>query len=291
GKIVQPTIGLITNAAAAHLEGLKTVEGVAKAKGELLDFIAPNGTAILNRDDDFYADWLGRSTDRSSALNVQSFGRHPDADIRITAAELNRVTLSIHGQETQFECALLGAHNQLNIAASVAVAVVAGVEIEAIKTGLQNVQAVDGRLALCQAKNQNITLINDSYNANAASMRAAIDVLAASKGQTVLVLGAMGELGAESASIHQALAQYAKASDIDYLFTLVNQHGENYLQDMAAYLMGFGAQSQSFKTVQALQEKITNIAKTSTTVLIKGSRFCQMENVVQALSLKEATPC
>lgn len=277
GKIVKPTIALITNAAAAHLEGLKTIEGVARAKGELIDFVSDRGTVVLNRDDAFYKQWKARAGSKKCI----SFGGHPDSDIRILATENTRMNLSIKGRELTFECPLIGRHNGLNVAAAVAVAVEAGVPIKAIETGLRKANAVVGRLNVFRLS-PDFMLIDDSYNANQASMLAAIDVLADQGGRKVLVLGAMGELGDDSKRIHEEIAAYAKEKGINVLLTLVERSEVKYLEDMAAYLAGFGAGSAAFSEVQDLVARIASFS-VPTTVLVKGSRLARMERIIDAL--------
>jgi UDP-N-acetylmuramoyl-tripeptide--D-alanyl-D-alanine ligase len=285
GKIVKPTIALITNAAAAHLEGLKTIEGVAQAKGELIDFVDINGTVVLNRDDAFYSQWKTRAGNKKCV----SFGEHVDADIQVLVAKGARLALSVCGEEALFDFPLIGRHNHFNAAAAVAVAVVAGVSLDAIKAGLKKLNAVPGRLDVSQIS-PDYMLIDDSYNANRASMLAAIDVLAGQAGRKVLVLGAMGELGVESSQIHYDIALYAKEKGIDDLLTLVERNDADYLQDMAACLKGFGAGSIAFSTVQDLSAKITLLSG-ARTVLVKGSRFARMERIVDTLKSTGGVLC
>ncbi|MCP4011187.1 MAG: UDP-N-acetylmuramoyl-tripeptide--D-alanyl-D-alanine ligase [Proteobacteria bacterium] len=285
GKIVKPSIGLITNAAAAHLEGLKTIEGVARAKGELIDFVSDDGTVILNRDDSFFAEWKARA----GAKDCLSFGEHQEADFRVLRARGNQLRLKIKGRAFDFECPLIGQHNRLNAAAAVAVAVVAEAPIEAIKTGLKSVNAVPGRLQPFQVSPE-LTLIDDSYNANKASMRAAIDVLAEQAGRKVLILGAMGELGRNSKRIHEEIGAYAKASGIDFMLTLVDLNDVDYLSDMAAYLTGFGAGGAAYSEVADLVARL-ELPSEPTTVLVKGSRFARMERVVDVIKQTGGSKC
>ena len=285
GKIVKPSIGLITNAAAAHLEGLKTIEGVARAKGELIDFVSDDGTVILNRDDSFFAEWKVRA----GTKKCLSFGEHEEADFRVLRTQGNQLRVKIEGRALNFEYPLIGQHNRLNAAAAVAVAVVAGVPLEAIKTGLKNVNAVQGRLQSLQVSPE-LTLIDDSYNANKASMRAAIDVLAEQSGKKVLILGAMGELGRNSKQIHEEIGVYAKANGIDAMLTLVDLNDVDYLSDMAAYLKGFGAGSAAYSEVTDLAARL-DLPSEPTTVLVKGSRFARMERVVDAIKRTGGSKC
>jgi len=285
GNIVKPSIVLITNAAAAHLEGLKTIEGVARAKGELIDCVSEDGTLVLNRDDEFYAQWRSRA----GSKNCISFGRHPQADFQLLAADGNKFGMRIAGQDVNLECPLIGAHNRLNVAAAVAVASVAGVSIEAIKTGLKKVSAVNGRLEVTQLSSR-VRLIDDSYNANRASMLAAIDVLADHAGRKALILGGMGELGDDSSLIHEQIAAYAKARGVETLLTLVDPGDADYLCDMAAYLKGFGSGCAAFSETADLIARL-NVQGEPLTLLIKGSRFARMERVVDALKQNGSISC
>jgi UDP-N-acetylmuramoyl-tripeptide--D-alanyl-D-alanine ligase len=285
GNIVKPTIGLITNAAAAHLEGLKTLEAVAAAKGELIDFVQHRGSVILNRDDCFYDEWKMRAGER----NCLSFGVHHGADVRVLKPCNEGLSICVQGKVFDFEYALLGLHNRLNAAAAVAVAVAAGLSMPDIANGLKNVSAVKGRLETRRVSSE-LLLIDDSYNANQASMQAAIDVLADQSGHTVLVLGAMGELGEDSKGIHEQIGAYAKSKGIDSLLTLVDQCDAEYLNDMAAYLKGFGGNSAAYSDTESLVARI-KLLPVPLVILVKGSRFARMERVVDKLQNAGALSC
>jgi len=288
GAIVRPTIALITNAAAAHLEGLKSIEGVAKAKGELIDQLSQQGILVLNRDDRFYAQWVARA----GARTVISFGEHAEADVRLIQAQTKdaKLTLAIHSEPHSFVFPLPGHHNRMNAAAAVAVALVAGVSMASIRAGLNKVTPVNGRLATT-ILSDGLTVVDDSYNANQASMQAAIEVLASCPGKKVLVLGGMGELGGRSTEIHHEIARYARDRGINTLLTLVDRDHPEYLQDMDGYLSGFGDAAKSFTDVETLHAFIESYRSPTTTVLVKGSRFAQMERVVQALLKAEGSAC
>ncbi len=285
GNIVKPTIGLITNAAAAHLEGLKTIEAVATAKGELIDFVQHHGTVILNRDDHYYDDWKIRAGKR----NCLSFGTHRDADVRVLNTLDDGLSICVQGKVFDFEYALLGLHNRVNAAAAVAVAVAAGLSMPDIERGLKNVSAVKGRLETHRVSSE-MLLIDDSYNANQTSMQAAIDVLADQPGHTVLVLGAMGELGEDSKGIHEQIGAYAKLKGIDTLLTLVDQGDVKYLNDMAAYLKGFGENSAAYSDTGSLVARI-KLQSVPLAILVKGSRLSRMERVVDKLQNSGALSC
>lgn len=286
GGIVRPNVALITNAAAAHLEGLGSVEGVALAKGELIDCVAKGGIVILNRDDAFYSQWRARAGQQA----VISFGQHDRADVRIVVSDQDNLVLNIDAHDHAFEYALPGWHNKMNAAAAVAVSIAVGLSMDSIREGLARVRAVSGRLDMSTLES-GLIVIDDSYNANQASMQAAIEVLSSRSGLKILVLGGMGELGNTSEQIHREIGAFAKSQGVDILLTLVDQSGAAYLRDMAHYLTGFGEQAMSFSNVSTLINKVRELAEMPTTVLVKGSRFSAMERVVEGLKQLEVQPC
>ena len=285
GSIVKPSIALITNAAQAHLEGLKTVQGVANAKGEIIDSLDDDGVMILNRDDAFYTQWCKRAGKRI----MISFGLHDQADIQLIKSDMAGVSVKISGQTQHFSFSLIGQHNRLNAAAAIAVAIAAHVPNEKIKLGLKKVSAVKGRLQVYSLPQ--CMLIDDTYNANQASMRAAVDVLSERAGKAILILGAMGEQGSQSEKAHYEVGQYAKQQGIDYLFCLNELDKPKSATDVMAYQQGFGSESKIFSDVAALVEEVNKIQESSLSILVKGSRFTQMERVVDAINIKEAPLC
>lgn len=286
GKIVRPSVALITNAAAAHLEGLGSVEGVARAKGEIIDCVEEAGVVILNRDDVYYPQWRVRAGQRG----VISFGAHDRADVRIIASSEEDLVLNIDSQDHAFKYALPGWHNKMNAAAAVAVSIAVGLSIDTIRDGLVRVNAVSGRLD-ASSLNNGLVVIDDSYNANQASMQAAIEVLASRPGLKILILGGMGELGDASVGIHREIGAFAKSKGVDILLTLVDQSGATYARDMEAYMTGFGERAMSFSNVSLLIEKVIELTEVPATVLVKGSRLAAMERVVEGLKQLEAQTC
>jgi UDP-N-acetylmuramoyl-tripeptide--D-alanyl-D-alanine ligase len=266
-------VAVITNAAAAHLEGVGDLAGVARAKGEIFSGLAKDGVAVLNRDDAFYTFWREIVGDRS----YLTFGFHPDADIRAT---INGITqeqlLTIHTPQGDIDVKLplLGQHNILNALAATAAALAIGIELVAIKDGLESIQPAPGRLQVHQLAN-GVNIIDDTYNANPFSLAAAVDTLAAFQGKKILVLGDMKELGNEAKNLHQSAGESIRHAGIDYLFT----YGE--LSANAARAFGEGAYhfNEQEKLVAALKPFLYN----TTTILVKGSRSMQMEKVVAGL--------
>ena len=280
-RIVKPDVALVINAQAAHLAGLGTVEAVARAKGEIFLGLADNGIAVLNADDTHAALWqelaaghrvIRFGLERPAEVSA-SFKLHPlVSDIEIvTPTGKFAVTLPVPGE-----------HNVRNALAAAAVAQALGVDNATIAAGLAKVVSVRGRL-LKNPCLHGATLIDDTYNANPGSVRAAIAVLAGMPGQKVLVLGDMGELGENARVLHAEIGAAAKAAGIDLLFTLGD------LSAVAA--QAFGEGGRHFEYIEDLLHEIENRLAPEVTVLVKGSRFMQMERVVKSFALKEDSTC
>jgi UDP-N-acetylmuramoyl-tripeptide--D-alanyl-D-alanine ligase len=280
-EVARPTIGLITNAGAEHLEGFGTLEAVARAEGEMVAGLAPTAIAVINADDEFVELW--RATTRA---RVVTFGVRAQADFRASEA---RTTLDDAGFRTRFrlyspqgpadiELAVGGAHNIANAAAAAAAAAAAGATLAQITAGLAAVRAVAGRLQFKRALS-GAWLIDDSYNANPSSMRAAIEVLGSLQGRRWLVLGDMAELGGFASQAHVDIGELARAAGIERLYAT----GE--LMERAVESFGAGAQwfADAGTLTQALNRALEN-AGTQVRVLVKGSRFNRLERVVDALT-------
>ena len=276
-RMACPDVALVNNAQAAHLAGLGSVEGVARAKGEIYGGLKPEGTAVINADDAHAPLWR----DLAAGRRVLEFALdHPAAvtgsyQLLADGAELQivvpqgRVRTKLHAS---------GVHNVRNALAASAIASALNVPCEVIGTGLARFAPVKGRLQRKPALH-GATLIDDTYNANPDSMRAAIDVLAALPGKKVLVLGDMGELGDEAWALHGEIGAYARERGIDILFCL----GEN-ARNMAAQ---FGQNAWHFERIQELLADLENLLAADVTVLVKGSRFMEMERVVKSFETKD----
>ena len=277
-RLAKPGVALINNALPAHLEGLGSVEAVAHAKGEIFEGLTDDGTAIINIDDQFAPLWKQLAASRK----VLTFGLDHAADVSADYrlhSDSCELTLKSPQGEAAMRLPVPGVHNVRNALAATAAATAMGVPMRSIVDGLQQYGGVKGRLQR-KAGVHGSTIIDDTYNANPASMRAAIDVLAACPGKRVLVLGDMGELGKTAADMHREIGAYAKSAGLDRLLVL----GE-LSKEMVA---GFGAGAQHFGTPEALGEELNKQLAADTTVLVKGSRFMRMERVV-ALLLAETT--
>jgi len=274
-QIACPDVALITNAGSAHLAGLGSVEAVARAKGEIFAGLQQRGTAVINADDDQATLW--RTLAGSHTL--LEFGLEEQADVtgkwQPQGAGLR---LDAHTPSGDFSADLQvpGAHNARNALAATAAAIVLKVPLEVIAKGLEKFGGVAGRLQR-KAARHGAVLIDDTYNANPASMRAAIDVLARSsvekpEGKRVLVMGDMGELGDNAAELHAEIGTAARSAGIEKLYAL----GALSVNAVRA----FGCGAEHFERIEDLQKALEDELDVDTTVLVKGSRFMKMERVV-----------
>ena len=273
-RIAQPDVALVNNALRAHLEGLGSVEAVARAKGEIYAGLKPDGIAIVNADDPHAGLWRSLA----GAHKVLSFGFTAEADVRIASA--SQLTLDTPAGRIAVELQVPGEHNRRNAAAAATLALALGVSTAAIASGLAGYSGTKGRLQ-AHACILGATLIDDTYNANPDSVLAAIQVLAERPGTRILVLGDMGELGPDAVDLHREVGLKAKAAGIERLLCL----GEMTQNTVAA----FGEGAMHFERIEELLAEIECALAPEVSVLVKGSRFMQMERVVQ--SFKENQTC
>ena len=273
--LARPDVALINNAGPAHLEGFGDLDGVARGKGEIYGGLGPDGVAIINRDD-VYADyWSGLVGGR----RVIGFSLERPAQVsgQILEASRNLFRLSAFGQQLDIELPLPGEHNVRNALAAAAASLAAGAGLEDIKRGLEGMQAVAGRLQRLPGPN-GITLIHDAYNANPASLAAALSTLGAEAGVHWLVLGDMAELGAKAAELHEQAGRQARQAGFQRCFAL-GEHSRRAVQR-------FGPGGAHYDSADALIQVLRQALAASTdkpNVLIKGSRSMRMERIVQAL--------
>jgi UDP-N-acetylmuramoyl-tripeptide--D-alanyl-D-alanine ligase len=273
--LVKPTIALITNAGAAHVEGLGSVEAVARAKGEIFEGLDQDGIAVINTDDPNAPLW------RKLAGNIRviDFGLadSPKVSARYRPDLFgSSVALILPDGVKVVQLQVPGEHNVRNALAAAAVAVALGIDAEAIASGLSEFHGVKGRMQKKYGRHE-ATLIDDSYNANPDSVRAALAVLAKAAGAKILVLGDMGELGGSARDFHERIGTEAKMAGIDKLLAL----GE--LSVHAA--KKFGSGGRHFTDIEELLAEVESLLKPGVTLLIKGSRFMQMERVVKSIEL------
>ncbi len=275
-RLAAPTVALVNNAQRAHLAGLGSIQDVALAKGEIFAGLGASGVAVFNGDDAQCGIWQQLSLDYRQVC----FGLDHDAELRgdfvphgfggllrlITAEGTLAVNLGVPGR-----------HNARNACAAAAATLAAGVPGEAVVRGLEGYAGVKGRLQRCQGK-QGALVIDDSYNANPDSMRAAIDVLASIPGHRIFVMGDMGEAGEAAGQFHDEIGGYAKSHGIDKLYALGDLS--------VAAARNFGEGGVHFGRIDDLIKSLNADLDNQTTVLIKGSRFMRMERVVEAVTEK-----
>ncbi len=273
--IAQPNVAVINNAGTAHISELGSRENIAKAKGEIFEGLAEQGVAVINADDAFADYWRSLNTSH----NVMTFGLQNAADVTATfseEAQSSKVQLSTPKGNVSFQLPMLGLHNIYNALAASTAAVALGIDTQSIGKGLANFGGVHGRLEYKQGLHGAV-LIDDTYNANPDSMKAAINVLSHLNTKRVLVMGDMGELGADAVAMHAAVGVYAREHNIQHFVSL----GDNSQHASKA----FGSHALHFKEVDLLADHVKTLMATGVTVLVKGSRFMKMERVVRLLEV------
>jgi UDP-N-acetylmuramoyl-tripeptide--D-alanyl-D-alanine ligase len=280
--MARPTVALVNNAQREHLEFMHTVQAVAEENGAVLAALPADGVAVFPHDDAYTPLWRRLA----GARRCLSFGS-AGADVQATQAHWqgDAWQVRMHTPQGDLACALhiAGQHNVRNALAATACALAAGVPLAAIAQGLSAFVPVKGRsraLAVAQGTRQ-ITVVDDSYNANPDSVRAAIDVLAALPGPRLLVLGDMGEVGAQGPQFHAEAGQHAQACGIEHLFAL----GAQCAHAAAAF-----AGARHFDNMAQLQAAVREALPTVGSVLVKGSRFMKMEQVLEAIVPATPTP-
>jgi UDP-N-acetylmuramoyl-tripeptide--D-alanyl-D-alanine ligase len=273
-SLARPDVVMITNAAPAHLEGFGDLDGVASAKGEILQGDVSPVFVVLNADDPYFAYW----NSLLSGDTVVSFGIEANASVFATDVEadgdLMIFNLHIHAEEIPIKLPLVGMHNVSNACAAAAVLHGLGMDGKQIRQGLESVQAVSGRLQPVE-RITSVTVYDDSYNANPQSVIAAAEFLAAQPGHNWLVLGDMGELGEDEVLLHKAVGRAAKRLGIDRILA-TGKLSKNTVKT-------FGNGAQWYENIDGLVEELQRTATEDTNILIKGSRFMEMERVVEAL--------
>jgi len=272
--IAQPTVALVTNAQREHMEFMHTVEAVAAENASVFAALPAEGTAVVNADDPQRAVFIGAAGQR----RIVDFALDAHAAVAgsfALASLSSEIRVRTPAGEASASLAIPGLHNVRNALAAAASAFAAGIPPAAIGEGLNAFRPYAGRTQV-KSLASGATLIDDSYNANPDSVRAAIDVLAAAGGATVLVLGDMGEVGDRGPDFHLEAGRYATQRGIGALYALGEQ--------TAHAVAGFGHGARHFASIAALIEAVRAAAVDRTTLLVKGSRFMRMERVVAALA-------
>jgi UDP-N-acetylmuramoyl-tripeptide--D-alanyl-D-alanine ligase len=280
GAIAYPTIAVLNNAQREHQEFMHSVAEVAAEHAAILGTLQQRGIAVINADDDFAPFWnevIERRNAEGAMLKMRDFG------LRAPAAVTGKVQLRSWGSlveiatpegTTSVDLKMPGRHNVANALGAIAAATAAGAGLDAVAQGLADFQPIAGRLQAKPGRN-GATLIDDSYNANPDSVRAAIAVLVHATGPKWLVLGDMGEVGNQGIAFHREIGECARAAGVDRLLTL---------GDLTAHAVeAFGAGGEHFERSEDLVAAIGGELGPEVTVLVKGSRFMHMERVVAAL--------
>ncbi len=276
-RMAGPDVALITNAAGAHIEGFGGLANVVRAKGEIYDGLGEDGTAIVNLDDPAAEQWLSRIRARTRITFSLERG---EADIRAEqigagANGCAEFTLAGVPDPLPVRLGVPGRHNVANALAAAAACLATGLDARDIVGGLESFTGVRGRLQYLDGPGGS-RIIDDAYNANPSSFRAAIEVLASAPGTRVLVMGDMAELGEDAEQMHADTGRAARDAGIDRLFT----RGPLSAHAAAA----FGSDAQCFDDVDQLVSELRPLLMPGVTVLVKGSRSARMEQVVAALT-------
>lgn len=275
-EIAKPTVAVITNIAPAHLEGFGSIQGVAEAKAEIyrgLDF--ESGIAIINADENFVVQWealLPRQRKiRFGLINNADFMAK---EIRLDEEGRPSFTMISPLGSADICLPLMGHHNVINALAAAALAFSVGADLKAIQSGLASVCAVSKRLNRYLSK-QGAVIIDDTYNANPASVTAALELLSSVNGGKIFVFGDMGELGSYAEEMHKQIGRKAKQLGIEKLYAC------GKLSRLTAE--AFGENAYHFQDQPSLIKALLHTLSSNVTVLIKGSRSARMENIVKAL--------
>ena len=269
-RIAVPTVALVTNAHRAHVGILGSVEAIARAKGEIYAGLGTAGIAVINADDEFAPYWRSLNAGR----RIVTFGLGEGADVRAIAAG-SQARFVTPTDAFALTLQVAGEHNLRNAAAACAAAYALEISPGDIQAGLADFAGVPGRLQRRRAPSGAL-VIDDSYNANPESMKAALKVLAGEGGRRVFVMGDMGELGESSAAMHAEVGSFARACGIDGLLALgeASRHA----------VQSFGRGGAHFADAEALRKAAAREAEAGATLLVKGSRFMRMERVADALA-------
>lgn len=273
-NMVKPTIALVNNAQREHLEFMSTVEAVAYENGAVLSALPNDGVAVFPSDDAYVEVWRTLSGKRP----ILTFSMDGNASVQCINADWShgkwRVVATTPAGAINFTLSIAGRHNVKNALAAITCSIAAGIPLSSIAKGLEAFQPVTGRSKAYAIEwlQKEITLVDDTYNANPDSMRAAIDVLAELEGAHLLVLGDMGEVGEHGLQFHAEIGEYARIKKIDRLFTV----GHLAHETAKSFPM-----SRHFESMDALLTAVVLELSQISSVLVKGSRFMKMEQVVQ----------
>lgn len=271
--LARPTVGVITQCNPAHLEGFGSVRAVARTKGELFQALPSDGVAVINADDPYAGFWRKLAGERQQV----SFGLEHGADVWARwapAGDHTRVSLQTPLGSVETSLALPGRHNVMNALAATASAIATKLSLETVAAGLAAAKPVRGRMQTRRARG-GARILDDTYNANPSSLRAALEVLACFDSPRWFVFGDMRELGEESARYHRQAGEWARELGVERLFSV------GTLSELSSKAFGPGA--RHYQNQDALLEDLRSSVSAEVNLLVKGSRGMRMERVVQAL--------
>lgn len=274
-RISQPTVAVVTNAAGAHLAGFGSLEGVARSKGEIFTGLPADGIAVINADDAFAELWR----DLAGTRRTLTFALEAEADVRGDWQSGQALSVRTPAGELQLSLPLPGRHNAMNALAATAAALAAGIALADIAAGLATLQPVPGRLSPRRGPGGS-SLLDDTYNANPASLAAALAVLTAEPGEHWLALGDMAELGDDAAGQHAVAGRLAADAGVSRLYAVgeLSRHAVEAFGDRAGVL------ALHFASRDDLIERLQEDLRSSVTLLVKGSRAARMDEVVTVLA-------
>ncbi|AXT69897.1 UDP-N-acetylmuramoyl-tripeptide--D-alanyl-D-alanine ligase [Vibrio sp. dhg] len=279
-QLVKPDIALVNNVAAAHLEGFGSIEGVKQAKGEIYQGLSAGGVAIVNLDSQGDALWQSVLADKKVITFSQSNTQADFYASDIAMNEEGKASFTLHlaedGQEIELSLGIIGQHNVANAIAAAIITLKMGASLEEIQSGLLNLNKVKGRVDVEQLS-QSVKLIDDSYNASVPAMKAAVDLLAAFKGQRWLILGNMAELGEESLALHRQVGEHAAPQKFEHVLT--------YGAD--AKVISDLCDGTHFEThqdmIDYIKQHLDQTVSENHTMLVKGANGARMFEVAAAL--------
>lgn len=274
-NIAEPDVAIINNVAAAHLEGFGSLDGVAKAKGEIYAGLKPNGIGVINADMPYIPLWQSLLDNRS----IITFGLESEATVTASYSQIDNSSshfmVKLDDVSHHFNLPLPGKHNIANALAAIAISQALNIPVEAMVKGLAAMHAVPHRLQLKTGINQS-RIIDDTYNANPGSYQQALTTLAQFKGDHWLVLGDFGELGEQKQEIHRQMGEQARQAGVSRLFTV----GKD--SEVAAQSFGDGA--THYQDIDVLKAELIDKLNQQVTCLIKGSRFMKLDILADELT-------
>lgn len=283
--LVRPRVAVITNAGEAHLEGFGSYDNIVLAKGEIIDGVDAEGTVVLNADDPAFNRWKTRAGQRqviSVSLDADVGADYTCRSVTMTEGQQRLNVTGPAGWQCELTLPLLGRHNITNALLAVAAVRSLGLADDLVKQGLAGLRPIAGRLQAVVLQS-GVTLIDDSYNANPSSVKAALDVLAGFPGVRVAVLGAMAELGPEAERLHEDVGAYARQAGIERLVTVG--------PGCQGYRTGFGDGAEACRDHSEAVDHLTHQPSAPLTWLIKGSRSSAMDIVAEGIKQRIKSAC